>query len=827
MEESYRGSLGFMTFNKFFNYFLVYSFLLLITSCDEEEVPKIPNRTLVVQDQIIENNKFKIDSLTIDKPGWLVIYRDKEDTSEPDLTGPTTEPHYLEAGTTKHITVSSGDLGEIKEDERFWAVLHSDNGQLEIFEYKNNSFTDMPFEDANGDILAVSFTVTIKARGSLYVTNQLISQDSVRIKNVFINKDGWIVARKVINDGLPQNSLISHPLFLTEGHHDNLFIRLKGNAQLNDSDQIQLVLHEDSGIDGEFEYDENNEVDQPVEAYSEGIIEETISLYTPFMKAESQLIDENTFIIDEVLAASAGWLAVFSDTTETAPGNLIGYLEIDSGHHENLSIDLQGSILTDGQTIIPALYVKNNEAVDFEPTDENKEFFDGNPIKIKVETIPPSGFVEVNDVPVSDNLIMTDNVNVDINGWFTLCRSKESGNGPDTSNIISNVGHLFPNDNPHAGLYLNEEVAVGETVYILVHIDNGEIGEFEFEDDLGYDEIVAYEAVTILPTTGSIVASDQIVQGNTIIVDDIEMNSSSWVVVHPDDGSGNPLSSEFLAEPEKLIAGGLFSDFEIMLNQSVNPGATLHLTLYNDTGVIHEFEYDGVNGLDEPITNTSFTVLPPQGSITVENQEVSGTTLIVESISADQSSLAVVYRDDGSNNSADMTDIISEPYPLEAGTTNDLIITLSDTVSDGDRLWIGLHNDNGEIGNFEFHESDTHDQLITSSSFDIEKYPPTHYHVTSGGFYTLIFNGGGFTDSPNPTLVLTRGSTYTFLIDANGKAFHITRFQTSGSYSAYDKRITNNGTRSGLITFTVPMDAPDKLHYNGGHDTHGIINIID
>jgi|GEM_PF-2674158 len=62
----------------------------------------------------------------------------------------------------------------------------------------------------------------------------------------------------------------------------------------------------------------------------------------------------------------------------------------------------------------------------------------------------------------------------------------------------------------------------------------------------------------------------------------------------------------------------------------------------------------------------------------------------------------------------------------------------------------------------------------------------------------------------NPTLVLHKGFTYQFSINATGHPFWITNTPGSGSYSV---GVTNNGTSSGVITFTVPMDAPANLYY--------------
>ena len=100
--------------------------------------------------------------------------------------------------------------------------------------------------------------------------------------------------------------------------------------------------------------------------------------------------------------------------------------------------------------------------------------------------------------------------------------------------------------------------------------------------------------------------------------------------------------------------------------------------------------------------------------------------------------------------------------------------------------------------------------------------------VSNAGNYD--FSGDGFpTTSTNPTLYLTRGLTYKINVTASGHPFYINTQNTTGTGSQYSSGVTNNGTQTGSILFTVPMDAPRYLHYNcqyhGG--MNGPIYIVD
>ena len=82
----------------------------------------------------------------------------------------------------------------------------------------------------------------------------------------------------------------------------------------------------------------------------------------------------------------------------------------------------------------------------------------------------------------------------------------------------------------------------------------------------------------------------------------------------------------------------------------------------------------------------------------------------------------------------------------------------------------------------------------------------------------------------NPTLTLTRGNTYTFnLVQDAPYKFYIKTAQTYGTTNLYSNGVINNGATQGLVTFTVPQDAPNTLYYvnDAEFNLRGTFNIID
>lgn len=88
------------------------------------------------------------------------------------------------------------------------------------------------------------------------------------------------------------------------------------------------------------------------------------------------------------------------------------------------------------------------------------------------------------------------------------------------------------------------------------------------------------------------------------------------------------------------------------------------------------------------------------------------------------------------------------------------------------------------------------------------------YNVINSGSAAYIFNGEGLTDASNPDFTFRRGGTYTFNVNSPGHPFYINATQGTGTANAYNAGVVNNGSVTGSITFTVPMNAPNTLYYN-------------
>ena len=117
--------------------------------------------------------------------------------------------------------------------------------------------------------------------------------------------------------------------------------------------------------------------------------------------------------------------------------------------------------------------------------------------------------------------------------------------------------------------------------------------------------------------------------------------------------------------------------------------------------------------------------------------------------------------------------------------------------------------------------------LALTSDIPADNTPTFAVTAPDSGRYQ--FDGAGTDGDDNATLYLYRGFTYKFAVNSSGHPFHIQT--SSGAYNAsnlYTDNVTNPGTQSGTITWTVQMDAPSTLYYVCQYHSAmaGTINIV-
>ncbi len=322
----------------------------------------------------------------------------------------------------------------------------------------------------------------------------------------------------------------------------------------------------------------------------------------------------------------------------------------------------------------------------------------------------------------TNNTLMVETATFPENGWIVIHR--DNGNGGPTVPAIISVPKLVTAGTAtdiELELETNESVADGETLWVMLHTDDGILGTYEFNGTNGLDaplknregDVITAPIIVTVTASGSFTASDQDVENNTVIVSSVTLNSAGWVVIHADNGSGGPVVPAIISVP-KFLEAGTSTDVAVeLLNEAgVNDGDTLWIMLHTDTGVAQEYEFDGQNGLDVPIKDADgnvvtssiiATTVQPTGSFMASDQTLSQNKVVISSATFNKEGWIVIHKDNG-NGGPMVPAIISIPKLVGPGTSTDIVVELEDTatITDGETLWVMLHTDTGISGTYEF-----------------------------------------------------------------------------------------------------------------------------
>jgi hypothetical protein len=409
----------------------------------------------------------------------------------------------------------------------------------------------------------------------------------------------------------------------------------------------------------------------------------------------------------------------------------------------------------------------------------------------------------------------------------------------DTGISKTNIGAL--ND----GTTIGYEGLLTYDGYINIHNSMNDLGTLIAQGDIGQNELTGASKVYPLnsvsdPTISGTATFEERVSGEALAT--IELSNTTPGAMHPGHIHFNTAAE-----------GGDIALDLIAINGDTGISKTNIGALNNGTVIGYEgiLTFDGYINIHNSMDDLG--TLIAQGDIgqnelsgkftvyvlnSVSNPTISGTATFEERINSETLvTVALINTLSGDmhpghihvNSAAEGGSIAIDLITVngDTGMSKTNISALNDgTVIDYETLlvfdgYINIHESMTDLGT-----------LIAQGNIGINIGSETNnktFDVTNNGTTSYIFNGGTLSDAENIGLTLVRGETYTFNINANGHPFLIKTVQGNTTGNAYNSGVTNNGTQTGSITFTVPMDAPAVLYYNCQFHSSmtGMITIID
>jgi hypothetical protein len=329
-------------------------------SCDEDDMmdePDDPTGMFMASDQMVNNGTITISSVTMSDKGWVVVHRD--DNGAPMVPDIISTPKQVPAGTSENVTVELEET--VLEGETIWIMLHTDNGEIGEYEFDGSNGLDGPILDEDGNVVTSPIMVTVAPMGSFEAEDQTISQNTVVVNSVSLNKNGWVVIHKDNGSGGPQvPDIVSEPKFVEAGTQSNVEVQIKDGTSLSDGESLWIMLHTDNGTIGEYEFDGSSGFDGPIIDDQGNVVTSPIEIYAPGIIANDQPVVNREVVINEVDAATDGWIVIHNDNGSgdiTLP-QIIGKTAVDAGVNSNVVIELADTVnISSGQKLFPMLHI--------------------------------------------------------------------------------------------------------------------------------------------------------------------------------------------------------------------------------------------------------------------------------------------------------------------------------------------------------------------------------------------------------------------------------------------------------------------------------------
>lgn len=200
--------------------------------------------------------------------------------------------------------------------------------------------------------------------------------------------------------------------------------------------------------------------------------------------------------------------------------------------------------------------------------------------------------------------------------------------------------------------------------------------------------------VAAFPATAqepAVTVSDQVVNGDTVVVDSVTSDGPGWIVIHAEaDGTFGPVIGQ-------AAVNGTMTNVEVDID-TTNATPVLYAMLHVDTGEEGVYEFGEVEGADGPVIVDEAPLSPPFNVqlLNALPQFVDG-AFTAQTVVTDADGWLVIHAEqDGSFGPVIGT------APVTAGNNASVTVELTDAATGN--LWPMLHVDTGEAGVYEFGE---------------------------------------------------------------------------------------------------------------------------
>ncbi len=324
--------------------------------------------------------------------------------------------------------------------------------------------------------------------------------------------------------------------------------------------------------------DENDTPDDPDAPLAEASFTVTITAALPTLVVTDQVINNaGALRLTAATVPGPAWAVIHNDQ-DGEWGDIVGFYPLTPETTFPLTMTLRWQDAL--PTLQAVLYQDLGERGRFEPAVDLPLLVQDQPVAVPFRATLPLD-IYILDQPLIDNEIVIEKVVSNGPGWAVVYA--DNGGRPG---LIIGFAPLAEGLNTAVTISL-QDTDLTETLFIWLHEDTGDIGEFEYPQA---DDVIRVEGRLPTPfsvrtnTNNYLIARDQSFADGQVIVTHVVLNEPGWVVVH---NNANGELGEQIGQ--MWLPAGVSRDVAITIDLE-GLTTTLYLVLYDDLGEAEVFE---------------------------------------------------------------------------------------------------------------------------------------------------------------------------------------------------------------------------------------------
>lgn len=455
-------------------------------------VTRAGQASIVVDDQPDGDRVVTIRKVVAPVDSFVVIHQ-----NQGGMPGERLGVARVEKGVTRDLRIEL-DPG-VPLTPELLAAVHVDRGTKGTFEFDMENLersTDKPFfvdgKEVARSFKAAAFGVPVKMGEAAIEVSDQPAGETLTVSKVTAPAKAFVVVHKEKPDGMPGERVgyASIDAGTTNGVQVSLDKKLDGTTPLI------AAVHVDADEDGSLDFEMSAPVESPDQPFfADGMEVAARFKAGPFgikssdaaIEASDQLGATGSITIDRADAPQDSWIVVHK-AVNGAPGERVGLVRVEAGVSKDVEVQLSTDVLP--EQLIVALHADRGEAesFDFDMMDklgssDQPYFVDGEEVA-RVINVRSFGYpgaagtasIAVPDQTVSNGVLRVASASAPEGAWIVV--HLDAGGAPG-----ARVGlmHIPAGTTTEALVQLDASKRLTDTVFVAVHADRGEAGDFEFD----------------------------------------------------------------------------------------------------------------------------------------------------------------------------------------------------------------------------------------------------------------------------------------------------------------------------------------------------------